>query len=266
MVTVRVLRPKEYAMKVSIRIMLAVVVAVLSLSLVLASCDLVRKTQGIELKFQKKVQAAEALSFDMHLRIQDESGASDLDVSCYKNGQEYAYTFVQPDNADYVYRRLYADNCLYEYLTKTQLHTLLYSVSEDVAYTDDANLLYWVTQNIMYATYATLLSTGQKDTVAGVEAYRYDFTYDGNAYSLWYDDANLVKVSATFQETDADGNSHAETYIATFANYRFDDVDTKPFARPAESDGLIKVQSSVPVETWMNTLSRFSARAAHWMQ
>lgn len=252
-------------MKKALRYVTVLTVLTLILTIALSACDLVRKVQGVEIKFQQKVQAAEQLSFDMRLTILDADGEQSLDVSCYKQGDEYAYTFTQPDDASYVYRRLYADNKLYEYLTKTRLHAGTYYVRDNVAYTADENLLYWVTQNIMLATYATLLTTGQKDTVNDVAVYRYDFSYDGNDYSLWYDDENLVKISATFRSTDTDGNPKSETYIGVFANYRFDEVDEAPFRRPEETTDAVYLESPISFEDWMHIIDRFGARVANWM-
>ncbi|MBR1746987.1 MAG: hypothetical protein IJ735_02105, partial [Clostridia bacterium] len=218
--------------KNSVKIILFVLIVIVSLTALLGGCDLARKIQGVEVKFQQKIQKATQLSFDMHLTIQDQEGTDEIDVSCYKKGNEYAYTFVQPDDASIRYRRLFAEEKLYEYLTKTTLHIGSYYVNDDVAYTDERNILYAVNQNIMLATYATLITVGKKETINGVDTYRYDFTKDGNQYSLWYDDENLVKILAVFNTTDEDGNKTSETYSALFSKYRFDGVATEPFLRP----------------------------------
>lgn len=255
-------------MKKAFTIIACLVVLVLSLGLVLAACDLGRKVQGVEIKFQKKVEAAQELSFDLHADIVSDGEESSLDISCFKKGNEYAYTFVQPDNTSVVYRRLYADNKLYEYVTKDGslgIRVGTYYATNDVPYTDENNLLYWVTQKIMLATYATLLSTGKKETLNGAEVYHYDFAYQGNQYALWYDDVNLVKISATFNSTDAEGKAHSETYTAVFSNYRFDQVDHAPFRRPAESTDATYVESPISFESWMAIINRFSTRAANWM-
>ena len=245
--------------------LITVVAVVMALCVLLTACDLGRKVQGIEVKFQKKVEAATELSFDMQLEINTDGSVSRIDVSCYKKGNEYAYTFVEPDKEYVVYRRLYADNKLYEYVTDTRLHAGTYYVTDGVAYTDDNNLLYWVTKNIMLATYATLLSTGKQEKVGGVDTYRYDFSYEGNDYSLWYDDSNLVKISATFRSTAEDGTAHTETYVGVFSGYRFAEVDSALFLRPAETKDAVYVESPISFEEWMRILDKFSARAAHWM-
>lgn len=242
-----------------------VVVIILALTLSLSACDLVRKMQGIETKFQKKVQNATQLSFDMFIQVESDGSLSELNVSCFKNGDEYAYTFYQPDSPSVLHRRLFADNSLYEFITKTNLHVGSYYTYQDVAYTCEDNLLYWVTQKIMLATYATLLSTGHKDTVGDVDVYRYDFTYDGDQYHLWYDDANLVKISATFYSTDEAGQNHRETYTAYFTDYSFDSVASEPFLRPNQLTDAVYVESPISFESWMAILNQFTVTAEHWL-
>lgn len=242
------------------------VVAMTMIMTMLVGCDFARKLNGAEVNFQKKVEAATELSFDMHVSIESENETSNMDISCYKNGEEYAYTFVDPTNTSVVYRRLYADNKLYEYMTKTTLHVGSYYVEDNVDVAADENILYWVTKNIMLATYVTLLTDSKKETLNGTTVYRYDFAYEGNDYSLWYDQDNLVKIAATFRSTDEEGQVHSETYTATFASYRFAEVDKTPFARPADTTGAMYIESPISFEDWMQIIDKFSARAAHWLQ
>ena len=252
-------------MKRIIKVIVIVVVIILSLTFALAGCDLVRKVQGIETKFQKKVQNADKLSFDMALHVESDGSVSELNVSCYKDGNEYAYTFYQPDSPTVVHRRLFADECLYEFITKTTLHVGSYYTYQNVPYTCEDNLLYWVTQKIMLATYATLLSTGHKDKVNGVDTYRYDFDYKGDNYHLWYDDANLVKISATFHSSDESGQAHVETYTAVFTNYSFGSVAQEPFQRPDQLSGAVYVESPISFESWMAILGQFTLTAENWL-
>jgi len=256
-------------MKRMLKWIILLTVVVMTLTVALSACDFIRKMKGAEVKFQEKVKNATELSFDMSLEIVEDGEKSNIDISCFKKGDEYAYTFVEPGNESVVYRRLYAHNKLYEFLTKTNLHVGMYYTTDDVPYTDDNNLLYWVTENVMLATYATMLTKGQKDTVNGVDVYRYDFSYDGNQYGLWYDNENLVKIAATFNSTDADGNAHSETYTGVFSNYKFDDVDASPFWDPTETKdntaGVVYTESPISFEDWMAIINKFSARLAHWM-
>lgn len=247
------------------KIIVCLIVITLVGAALFSACDLLRKVQGAEVKFRNKVTKAEKLAFDMHLEIKNADSESELDVGCYKSGEEYAYTFSKPNNANLRYRRLFADECLYEYAYQANLGIGTYYTNRDVAYTDDRNLLYAITENIMLATYATLLTEGKKDTVAGKDAYRYDFSYGGNQYSLWYDDENLVKISATFYSTDEEGQSTSETYLATFSNYRFGETERDPFLRPQESTEAIYAESPISFEDWMTILDRFSSRAASWL-
>ena len=256
-------------MKRMLNCIILLTVIVMALTAVLSACDLVRKMNGAEVKFQKKVKEAADLSFDLGLEIVTDGEKSAIDVSCFKKGNEYAYTFMEPGNTSVIYRRLYAHNKLYEFVTKTNLHVGMYYTTNDVDYKDDNNLLYWVTENIMLATYATLLTTGEDDKVNGVDTHRYDFDYGGNQYSLWYDAESLVKISATFNSTDEDGTKHSETYTGVFSNYKFADVDASPFWDPAETknnaSGIIYTESPIPFEDWMNIINKFSARVANWM-
>lgn len=244
---------------------------VLMMTAVLTACnvasDISRKVQGVEVKFQKKIEKASQLSFDMHLTIEKDGSTSEIDISCYKKGDEYAYTFTQPNDINIVYRRLFADNCLYEFLTKKALLVPAgsYYTTQNVAYTDDTNILYTVRKNIMLATYATLLTVGKQDKVGDVDAYRYDFSYGGNQYSLWYDNENLIKIEATFNSTDDDGNTSSETYSALFTNYVFDNVASEPFLRPNETTDAVYVESPISFEEWMNIINQFSTRAANWL-
>jgi len=253
-------------MKRSIKIILIITIAVLSLTALLTGCDLSRKVQGIELKFRNKLEKAEAFSFNIHLDVEQGATKSELDVSCYKKGTEYAYTFRAPNSAD-LYRDLFADNRMYEfceYSSPLLIGAGSYYVNEGVAYTSDKNLLYTVTKNIMLASYATLLTTGKKDKVGDVDTYRYDFEIGGNSYSMWYDDENLVKISAIFRSADENGNTTSETYAATFSDYRFADVDSAPFRRPGDMTGAY-IESPISFEDWMKIITQFSTRAANWM-
>ena len=256
-------------MKTIVKSIVCLLIIVLTLSCALVGCDLGRKLQGIEVKFQKKVEAATQLSFDLDLSVSSSDGDSRLAVSCYKNGDEYAYTFVDPSNSSVKYRHLYADQCLYEFVYSemplVSKNVGSYYTHRDVPFTDEDNVLYWVTRNIMLATYAALLSSGQKDKVGDVDTYRYDFRHEGNDYSLWYDDANLVKVKATFYEQNEAGETTSETYTAVFDNYRFGEVDRAPFYRPGEDPDASLVESPISFEQWMSILNTFSQRAAHWL-
>ena len=252
-------------MKKTQKIVICLVVAVAILAMVLSACDLTRKVNGAEVQFQKKLTSAEKYSFDMHLNIQSNGTESNLDLSCYKDGNDYAYTFYAPDTRAVQYRRLYADNNLYEYAEQTAvLNAGTYYTNAGVPYTDDDNLMYAMTQKIMLASYATLLMDGVKDKVNGVDTYRYDFALKGNQYSLWFDDENMVKISATFISTDSSGNTTSETYTAVFSNYVFGEVAAAPFTRPSDM-GIGYVQSPVSIEAWMTIMTQFANRASNWL-
>ena len=250
-------------MKMKNKIFKAVISAVLALAVILpCGCDLTRKLNGAEVNFKNKVENAEEISFDLFITVKDESGTSSLDISCYMKGEDYAYVFPNP-SGNTEYRKLYADGKLYEFMTSKNLPTGSYYEEEADVSADD-NILYWVRKNIMLATYATLITEGKKENDGDKTVYRYDFTYGGNDYSLWYDEENMVKISATFYSTDNSGEVHSETYTAQFSNYLFENVSAEPFKRPQELKGLY-VESSISFESWMTIIGKFGTRATGWL-
>lgn len=249
------------------KILSCLTIVILMLTILLSGCNAIsRKLEGVELKFQKKLSSAEKFSFDAHLTIDTDGIEKEIDISCYKNGNEYAYVFYPPNAKTVQYRRLFADNNLYEFASQsaTLFSTGFYHTTANVPYTDDGNLLYALTKKIMLASYATLLSAGEQDKVGDVDTYRYDFNFQGNQYSLWYDDENMVKVRATFNSTDEEGNASSETYTALFSNYVFGEVSADPFKRPADM-GLLYVENPIAIESWMDILTQFAVRANNWM-
>lgn len=258
-------RQKETEMKKTGKIIICILILALACSAILGGCDLVRKVKGAELGFQKKLKAATEVSFDMHLDITKSGVTSGIDLSCYKKGDEYAYTFSDPALKGVTYRKLFADNCKYEFCETTTLlnvRTGTYVKTEDVPYTDDSNLLYVVTKNIMLVTVAAFITKAEKETLGDTEVYHYSFDYNGDQYHFWYDAENLVKVSATFNSEDENGVKSSETYAATFTNYRFEKVAGEPFLRPVP---ISYVESPYTVEEWMEILTEFGARAGNWM-
>ena len=249
-------------MKKLLKVSICIVVLVMALTTVLSGCGLARKFKGIELKFQKKIEDAEELSFDMLLTVIDRDGTQQIKLSCYKQEDEYAYIFANPNNSAAVYRRLFADNKYYEFLQtgNSLVQVGTYYVRDDVAVDHSDNILYAVTHYIMLASLVTLISSGKKETLNGVETYRYDFDANGNDYSLWYDDENLVQVEGIFRSKDEAGNVTEETYRAAFSNYKFEDVDDAPFDRP----GTLFVESPISFEEWMNVITKFSTKMASW--
>ena len=257
------MKKKDKKMKRSLKTIICVIVVLLLTAVLFCSCDFVNKIK-ISLDFQNKVKNSDELSFDMHLTVISDGEQSELDVSCYKNGDEYAYTFAKPDNSLVVYRRLFADEKLYEYLN-TSFYLGSFYINDSVPYTDERNLLYTVIQKIMLTTYVTVLSTGVGDSVDGQDATRYDITHDGDTYSLWYDDTNLVKLSATVKTPTTDGGEIEETYIAQFKNYKFENVSTAPFLRPEDKYDALYVESPIAFEDWMTVINKFIDFTANWL-
>ena len=119
----------------------------------------------------------------------------------------------------------------------------------------------------MAATYALFLVSGTKEDLDGTEVYHYSFSIENNDYHLWYDSKNLVRIQATFRDTDESGAAREETYTASFTNYRFGDADEAFFKRPEDLKGSgLYAESPISLEDWMKVLDRFSSRAANWMK
>ena len=231
---------------------------------VLSSCELQRKLKGAEMNFPKKITEAAEFSFTVLLTIEDADGKNSTLVNCFKKGNEYAYFYGDPDSTT-TYRKLYADGRLYEFLTRDGVVTVgSYYVKENVSVKSSENLLYGVTGNVMTISYATLLAESIKEDWEGETVYRYDFTYEGNTYSLWYDAENMRQISGTFVTTKDDGTTSSEIYTATFSAYRFSEIDTDPFQRPEDlkNGGKVYVESPISFETWMEVVDKFSAKAS----
>ena len=233
----------------------------------LCSCDFQRKLDGVELKFKNKIDSATEYSFKADLKIESDGTTNELSVNCYKKDGKYSYVFPSTDKSK-DYRRLYADGYFYEFLEARQA-TLIGTAEvgtfyeEEKAKDDDMNFLYQIEQNIMLATYATLLLDGKKETIEEKEVYRYELTVDNNTYKLWYDDTNLVKIGAIIRSQDGDGNEKAETYEAKFYDYKFESVDGEPFKKPNELNGIY-AKSATPLEENLGILGKFSGMSANW--
>ena len=237
----------------------------------LCSCDFQRKLDGVELKFQQKVSSATEYSFNAELKIESDGTTSVLNVNCYKKDGKYSYVFPSSDDESKEYRRLYADGYFYEFLTAKKSSVLFGDVEggtyykEEKSVSDDKNFLYQIEQNILLATYATLVLDGKKETLDGKEVYRYELTVENNTYKLWYDDANLVKIGAIIRSQDGEGNEKADTYEAKFSDYKFEEVDATVFRKPEDANGIY-AESSTPLEDTLGTLGKFSGMSANWMK
>ena len=237
----------------------------LSLTVVFAflcSCDIDRKLEGVEMKFKQKIESATELSFSAHLKTEADGKTKELNIDCFKNAGEYSYEFNNPNNASSRYRRLYADNKLYEFIETSGQAAGTYSVTDNVSIDANENLLRQIEKNIMLATYATLLLDGKKETFNGAEVYRYDLDVDGNTYTLWYDDTYLIKIAAVINTTDGEGKTTSDYYEAIFSDYKFENVDKTPFERP----GALYVESPVEIEDWIGIICDFSDMSINWMK
>ena len=161
------------------------IITVLGLVFVAAGCDVVRKLQGAEFEFPQKVAAADNLSFDIALTYESNGETTDIDVSCYKKGNEYAYEYRLADSrAGTKYRNLYADNNLYEILTN-DLSLGSYYVQSDVSVEDDSNFLYMVCSNITALSIAALVFTSHKETLNDETVYRYDLSTEEGDFKFF---------------------------------------------------------------------------------
>ena len=241
------------------------ILALLTLTLLfaaLSSCNLDRKLDGVELKFKQKIDVANELSFSAYLKTESNGQTNELNVECYKSAGEYAYEFASPNNSSVRYRRLYGDNKLYEFVETEGQIAGTYHITDGVSIESTENFLRQIEKNIMLATYATLILDGKKETLNDVEVYRYEITVDGNTYSLWYDNENLVKIAAVINSTNESGEVSTEKYEALFTNYKFDEVNKTPFERP----GALYTESPVAFESWMGILGDFSKMSANWLK
>ena len=243
----------------------------LAFAVVLSGCDYERKLAGVELNFKQKISSATEYSFNAELKIDANGSTDELSVKCYKKDGKYSYVFPSSDDESKEYRRLYADGYFYEFLTVKKSSALLGQVEggtyykEEKSIKDDINFLYQIEQNILLATYATLLLDGKKENLDGKEVYRYDITVDGNTYKLWYDDSNLVKIGAIIKSESGDGTEKTETYEAEFYDYKFSEVETSPFRKPEDANGIY-LESSTPLEENLGLLGKFSGMSANWMK
>ena len=249
-------------MKKGLKFAFAAIAMALACTTLLAGCDLTRKLSGAEVNFQKKIESAQEFSFKLTLTVTESDGATkNAELNCYKSGNEYAYTLSQKNGR--VYRRLYADNKMYEFETSSDdslISVGTYSVKDNVPVTHEDNVLYWVSNNIMAAGYAVLVTKSKTETIDGKTAYRYDFTYGGDEYSLWYDDENMIQTKATFHFEEGD-----ESYLAKFTDYKFENIDKAPFTRPEDMSGFNI--GTISLGDWSGVVGRFSGQAiSNWLQ
>jgi len=242
-------------------IIISVLLVTLISLLALSGCDIKRKLTGAEMQFPKKISEANVFSFDMALNYKSGDESTDISMSCYKSGDEYAYDYYLSDNKGSKYRNLYADDCLYEILMKNSLNLGSYFKKENVTIDDSGNFLYQITQNILVASVATFISKAKKETLNGETVYHYDITLNEQHFGVWYNDTALVKLYASFDSTDSEGNTTSEEYTALFSNYKFEDAKNDAFTRPQNLDGVY-VESPISFEDWARIINRFSEKIA----
>lgn len=239
------------------KIAILLILFVILLSFAFTGCELNRKLNGAEVNFAKTVQSAKNLSFDMTIETEENQK---INLSCYKMDNDYAYKFSLDTVSYPTYRQIFINSVQYNILEvydsldigigSIPVGTGTYYVVNDVDYTSEDNLLYVVTENFLTATYLTLVKKAVKDKDAdGKTLYRYDFQYDGNSYSFWFDETYLRRVKIAYPD-----NTY---YDLTFANYHFGTVDRAYFVTPEETAGVY-VKSPFTFQEWANILGDFS--------
>lgn len=234
------------------------IILVLAVILTTTACDLTRKLKGAETTFPKLVKEATSFSFDLELTT--ESGDKIL-ASCYKNNNDYAYNYHLDGKTYPTYRQIFIESKLYNILEVYEnLDTPLGSVPlgsgtyyvEEKPYNSADNLLYTVTENILTASYVTLITKAIKEESAdGTTLYKYDIDYEGVNYKVWFDSTYLRRIKITY--------SDGTFYDASFSNYKFGAIDTQYFKKPEETTGVY-VQSPFTFEEWATMLNSFSQK------
>lgn len=236
-------------------ILVSVLVLVISSSIAVVSCELNRKVNGAEISFPKTVGEATSLSFDMILTTETDET---LYISCAKDGESYAYNYRSADKTYPTYRQIYTDSKLYSILEAydkfdfgsgtVPLGVGTYYV-ENKPYNVPDNLLYSVTENIMKASYATLISKATKEQADdGTTLFRYDISYENVNYTVWFDETVLRRVKIVYSDNTF--------YDASFSNYKFGTINKEYLVTPERST-VKYVQSPFSFEEWSEILTDF---------
>lgn len=238
-------------------------IAVLSLIICLlpvcvSACELNRKVNGAEVSFPKTVSQATAFSFDMVLTT--ESGQT-VYVSCVKDDNDYAYNYRSAEKTYPTYRQIYTNSKLYSILEAFEtidfggesipLGVGTYYVENKPVNVPD-NLLYSVTENILKASYVTLVTKAIKEISSeGVTLYRYDITYNDVDYSVWFDELVLRRVKIVYSDNTF--------YDASFSSFKFGTID-KTYLITPENSTVAYIQSPFSQEEWCEILTSFGRK------
>lgn len=238
-------------------VLIVLIVAISCFSFV--GCEINRKLNGAEINFAKTVKNSKEFSFDMSILTEDNQK---INLTCFKSDNDYAYKYSFDGVTYPTYRRIFIKNKQYDILeVYDKLNTsigsipvgtgMYYSV-DNVSYMTEDNLLYHVSENLLTATYLTLVKSCVKEKDSnGMTLYRYDFTYEGDNYSFWFDNTYLRRVRILFSDNTS--------YDISFSNFHFGTVDREFFVTPEETAGLY-VKSPFTFQEWANILGDFSSK------
>lgn len=233
------------------------ILILLIVATLLCGCELNRKLNGAETKFAKTVTESREYSFDMSILTE---GNQKINLKCVKKNNDYAYKYSLDGQTYPTYRRMFVDSCQYDILEVAgsfdtpfggvTMGTGTYYITENVPFTSEENLLFVVSENLLTASLLTLVKSAVKErTEDGETWFRYDFTYEQDDYSFWFDDIYLRRVKIVYKDNTF--------YDLHFSAFRFGSVDRECLVKPEETAGVY-LKSPFSFEEWSNMLANFS--------
>lgn len=239
------------------RKLITVILLIIVLSSVLVGCEINRKLNGAEINFAKTVQNSKEYSFDMS--VLNEKNEK-INVTCVKKDNDYAYKYSLDGMSYPTYRRIFINSNQYDILEvydnldtpigSIPIGTGTYYVNENVSYQSEENLLYTVSENLLTATYVTLVKSAVKEKGDnGEKLYRYNFTYENDNYSFWFDDTYLRRIKIVYQDNTS--------FDISFSNFHFGSVDREYLVTPEEATGLY-IKSYFSFQEWESIIGDFS--------
>lgn len=236
---------------------LGIVILLLILTSLFCGCDLSRKLNGAETNFAKTVEKSKEYSFDMSILTEKNQK---INLTCVKRDNDYAYKYSLEEQTYPTYRRMFVDSKMYDILEVADsfntpfgdvtMGTGTYYITENVPFTSEDNVLFAVSENLLKASLLTLVKSAVKErTEKGETWFRYDFTYEQDNYSFWFDDTYLRRVKIVYED-----NTFYDLYFSAF---RFGSVDRELLIKPEERTGVY-VKSPFSFEEWSNLLESFS--------
>lgn len=223
----------------------------------LCGCELGRKLNGAETQFAKTVGECKEYSFDMSILTEENQK---INLTCVKKNNDYAYKYSLDGQSYPTYRRMFVNSCQYDILEVADsfdtpfggvtMGTGTYYITENVSFTSKDNVLYTVSENLLTATYLTLVKSATKEkNENGETLFRYDFTYEQDNYSFWFDSTYLRRVKIVYQDNTF--------YDLFFSAFRFGSVNRECLIKPEETAGVY-VKSPISFQEWEKILGDFS--------